>query len=76
MSDKADISAACLTPILDVRDFREATKYYTKKLLFDLRWQWGKPPSFGCVSLGKVEIFFCPRGKAVREPGCLFSWMM
>ena len=70
MSFPAKPSAQCLTPILYVRNFREATQYYTKKLLFDLRWQWGKPPSFGCVGLGNVEIFFCL--KAQGHPG---TWM-
>jgi hypothetical protein len=59
MSEATKISAECLTPILYVRDFREAMTYYTKKLLFDRLWEWGKPPSFGAVRLGKVEIFFC-----------------
>src|SRR5262245_40926266 len=62
MSQRAQISGSGLTPILRVRDFHEAVKYYTKKLLFDLRWQWGKPPSVGCVSLGQAEIFFCLKG--------------
>ena len=70
MSLPAKPSARCLTPILYVRDFREATEYYTKKLLFDLRWRWGKPPSFGCVCLGNVEIFLCL--KAQGRPG---TWM-
>jgi catechol 2,3-dioxygenase-like lactoylglutathione lyase family enzyme len=73
MTTNAKPSAECLTPILFVRDFREATKYYTKKLFFDLRWDWGKPPTFGCVGLGKVEIFFCL--KAQGGPGtwlCIF----
>jgi len=55
----AEISAECLTPILYVKDFKAATKYYTEKLLFKLVWDWGKPPTFGCVKLDKVEIFFC-----------------
>lgn len=63
-------SAQCLTPILCVRNFREATRYYTRKLFFDLLWDWGKPPSFGCVRLGNVEIFFCL--KAQGQPG---TWM-
>jgi catechol 2,3-dioxygenase-like lactoylglutathione lyase family enzyme len=73
MSNNTKISAECLTPILYVRDFKEATDYYTKKLLFDLRWKWGKPPTFGCVSLGKVEIFFSLKGQG--RPGtwlCIF----
>jgi uncharacterized glyoxalase superfamily protein PhnB len=70
MSHPNKPSAQCLTPILHVRDFREATQYYKKKLLFDLRWQWGEPPSFGCVGLGNVEIFFCLKGQG--HPG---TWM-
>jgi predicted enzyme related to lactoylglutathione lyase len=70
MSRNAPISADCLTPILTVRDFQEATRYYTEKLFFELLWDWGEPPSFGCVRLGKVEIFFCL--KAQGQPG---TWM-
>jgi len=71
MKVNAPISAECLTPILYVRDFEEAVDYYTNKLLFTLRWRWGKPPSFGCVSLDKVEIFFCL--KAQGHPGTWLS---
>ena len=59
MSNGAKISAECLTPILYVRDFAEAMNYYTEKLLFDRLWEWGDPPTFGAVRLGKVELFFC-----------------
>ena len=59
MSNDLKISAQCLTPILYVRDFGEAMKYYTDKLLFEKLWDWGNPPSFGAVRLGKIEIFFC-----------------
>ena len=59
MSNKAKITAECLTPILYVRDFAEAMNYYTGKLLFERLWEWGDPPSFGAVRLGNVEIFFC-----------------
>lgn len=34
-------------------------RYYTEKLLFQKLWDWGDPPTFGAVGLGKVEIFFC-----------------
>ena len=61
MSNGAKISAECLTPILYVRDFAEAMKYYTEKLLFDRLWEWGEPPDFGAVRLGNVEIFLLPR---------------
>jgi len=70
MSEGAKVSAECLTPILYVRDFEEAMKYYTEKLLFERLWDWGKPPDFGAVRLGKVEIFFCLGGQG--HPG---SWL-
>ena len=61
MSDIEKISMKCLTPILRVNDFQEAVDYYTNKLLFKLHWDWGDPPSFGCVRLDKIEIFFLPQ---------------
>ena len=70
MSKQAGIAASCLTPILYVRDFREAMQYYTRKLLFHKLWDWGKPPTFGAVRLGKVEIFFCLGGQ-----GCPGTWL-
>src|SRR5262245_29004881 len=65
------ISTESLTPILYVKDFAEAKKYYTQKLLFELLWDWGKPPTFGCVRLDKVEIFFCEGGQG--HPGTWLS---
>ena len=63
MSNDVKIAASCLTPILCVRDFEEAMTYYTEKLLFRRLWDWGKPPGFGAVRLGSVEIFFCLNGQ-------------
>jgi predicted enzyme related to lactoylglutathione lyase len=74
MSDGAKISAECLTPILYVRDFAEAMKYYTGKLLFERLWEWGDPPEFGAVRLGNVEIFFCLEGQG--HPGTWLSIFM
>lgn len=67
-------SAECLTPILRVRDFAEAMNYYTDKLLFDRLWDWGDPPDFGAVRLGKAEIFFCLDGQG--SPGTWLSIFM
>jgi catechol 2,3-dioxygenase-like lactoylglutathione lyase family enzyme len=53
-----------------VRNFREAVNYYTKKLGFDLLWDWGKPPAFGCVRLDRVEIFFC-----LQDQGHPGTWL-
>src|ERR1041385_4455644 len=74
MKRSANPAAECLMPILCVRDFREATNYYTKKLGFDLLWQWGKPPTFGCVALGPVKIFLCLKGQG--QPGMWMSIFM
>ncbi len=70
MSDRTRPGAQCLTPILYVRDFTEAMNYYTSKLLFERLWDWGDPPSFGAVRLGKVEIFFC-----LRAQGAPGTWL-
>jgi predicted enzyme related to lactoylglutathione lyase len=64
------IAAECLTPILYVRDFEEAMNYYTRKLLFQKLWDWGSPPTFGGVGLGKVQIFFC-----LKDQGRPGSWL-
>jgi catechol 2,3-dioxygenase-like lactoylglutathione lyase family enzyme len=65
--------AECLTPILYVQDFAVSKQYYTEKLLFELAWEWDSPPTFGCVRLGKAEIFFSQGGQGA--PGmwlCVF----
>jgi uncharacterized glyoxalase superfamily protein PhnB len=74
MSNAAEISAECLTPILYVRDFTEAMNYYTEKLLFERLFTWGDPPDFGGVRLGNVEIFFCLGGQG--QPGTWLSIFM
>jgi len=81
MSHAARISAQCLTPILYVRDFAEAMNYHTEKLLFDRLGEWGGPPAFGAVRLGKVEIFFCLGAQEVaKRLDCVhlsaaFTWL-
>jgi len=70
MSESPNIAAEGLTPILHVRDLKEAMAYYTEKLLFERLWDWGDPPDFGAVRLGNVEIFFSQRGQGL--PG---SWL-
>ena len=70
MTEQAPIRAN-VTPILTVRDFPESVDYYTKKLHFDLQWEWGEPPEFGCVAMDKAEIFLCKGGQG--EPG---TWLM
>ena len=71
MSDTKKISVESLTPILYVHDFQKSVDYYTKKLLFNLQWDWGSPPSFGCVRLDQIEIFFSLKGQG--NPG---TWIL
>lgn len=70
MSGKENISTECLAPILYVGDFQKDVDYYTNNLLFKLQWDWGDPPSFGCVRPDEVEIFFC-----LNEQGRSSTWM-
>lgn len=46
-------------PILNVKNFAVSLDYYINKLGFKKKWAWGEPPTFGCVTRGKVEIFLC-----------------
>jgi uncharacterized glyoxalase superfamily protein PhnB len=49
----------CVVPILNVKNFRASMDYYVDKLGFSKKWDWGDPPTFGCVSRGNVEVFLC-----------------
>jgi catechol 2,3-dioxygenase-like lactoylglutathione lyase family enzyme len=60
----------CVVPILNVRDFAASMDYYVNKLGFKKQWDWGTPPSFGCVGRGNVEIFLSEGGQG--RPG---TWM-
>ncbi len=59
-----------LVPILYVSNFQTSMKYYTEKLGFRKVWEWGEPPTFGCVTRDGIEIFFCLGGQG--RPG---TWM-
>ena len=59
-----------LIPILYVSNFAVSMEYYVNKLGFEKRWDWGTPPTFGCVGRGNIEIFFCEGGQG--QPG---TWM-
>jgi predicted enzyme related to lactoylglutathione lyase len=74
MSTEMKISAKELAPIFYVRNFEEAMRYYTEKLLFRKLWEWGSPPTFGAVALDRVEIFFCEGGQG--RPGTWLSIFM
>jgi catechol 2,3-dioxygenase-like lactoylglutathione lyase family enzyme len=59
-----------VVPILNVKDLPASIDYYVQKLGFEKLWDWGEPPTFGCVRRGKVEIFLCQGGQG--QPG---TWM-
>jgi GNAT superfamily N-acetyltransferase/catechol 2,3-dioxygenase-like lactoylglutathione lyase family enzyme len=58
-------------PILYSENVIRSLDYYTETLGFDGRWDWGKPPTFGCVYKDSVQIFFCE--KAQGNPGTWLS---
>jgi len=45
------------TAVLAVVDVTQAVDYYVKVLGFKQHWLWQDPPTFGCVGVGKAEIF-------------------
>lgn len=49
----------CAVPILNVKNFAASMDYYVNKLGFRKKWDWGDPPTFGCVARGNVDIFLC-----------------
>jgi catechol 2,3-dioxygenase-like lactoylglutathione lyase family enzyme len=57
-------------PILNVQNFAASMDYYLNKLGFRKKWDWGDPPTFGCVTRGKVNIFLCEGAQG--QPG---MWM-
>lgn len=60
----------CATPILNVKNFAASIDYYINKLGFEKKWDWGEPPTFGCIARNKVEIFLCEGAQG--QPG---TWM-
>ena len=53
----------CVVPILNVKNFAASMDYYVGKLGFTRKWDWGAPPTFGCVTRGSVDIFLCEGGQ-------------
>lgn len=46
-----------IVPILNVRNIVASFDYYVGKLGFEKKWEWGEPPTFGCVARDEVSIF-------------------
>lgn len=62
------IHAKGLTPILNVSDIKQSFEWF-QKLGWKKGWDWGNPPTFGGVCLGKCEIFLCLDGQGGRGKG-------
>ena len=60
----------CVVPILKVKSLAESMDYYVTKPGFRKKWDWGDPPTFGCIKRGNVEIFLCEGAQG--RPG---MWM-
>jgi predicted enzyme related to lactoylglutathione lyase len=56
-----------LVPILSVADFSASMAYYLNQLGFEKGWDWGSPPTFGCVRRNDVDIFLAQQGQG--QPG-------
>ena len=66
------MDAKAITPILNVSDFRASMDWF-EKLGWTKGWEWGDPPTFGCVCSGKCEIFLCEGGQGGRGRGANLS---
>lgn len=53
-------------PILSVKSVPDAIAYYIDKLGFAKEWDWGSPPTFGCVHRDGVRIFLCQGAQGAR----------
>jgi len=57
-----------LTPILNVSNIRDSFAWF-EKIGWTKLWDWGTPPTFGCVQSGKSEIFLCQGAQGGRGKG-------
>ena len=54
-----------LTPILNVSNIQQSFEWFAK-LGWKKLWDWGDPPSFGCVENNRYEIFLCENCQGSR----------
>jgi catechol 2,3-dioxygenase-like lactoylglutathione lyase family enzyme/GNAT superfamily N-acetyltransferase len=50
---------ATSTAVFAVTNLEDTIRFYCTVLGFRQQWLWGDPPDFGCVGLGRVEVFLC-----------------
>lgn len=61
-------------PILYSKNVSESIAYFVENLKFENKWEWDPAASFGGVSRGDVEIFFCKDNQG--HPGTWLSLMV
>ena len=61
-------------PILYSKNVSKSIAYFTEKLKFENKWEWGSEASFGGVYRDDVEIFFCKDDQG--HPGTWLSLMV
>ncbi len=61
-----------LTPILNVSDIQASFAWF-EKLGWTKGWDWGAPPTFGCVCSGTCEIFLCQDGQGGRGKSAVLN---
>jgi catechol 2,3-dioxygenase-like lactoylglutathione lyase family enzyme len=61
-----------LTPILNVSNIAESFEWF-ERLGWSKAWDWGEPPTFGCVRSGDYEIFICLNCQGGRGKSSLDS---
>jgi ankyrin repeat protein len=60
-----------IVPVLTVKSVAAAIGYYVDRLGFEKKWEWGTPPTFGCVGRDQIEIFLSEEGQ--EAPGMSLS---
>ena len=56
------------TPILNVSNIEESFAWFAR-LGWTKAWDWGSPPTFGCVRSGVSQIFLCQGAQGGRGHG-------
>jgi len=62
------MNAKHITPILNVSDFQQSFEWF-EKFGWKKGWDWGNPPTFGCVCSGECEIFLCLNAQGSHGKG-------
>jgi catechol 2,3-dioxygenase-like lactoylglutathione lyase family enzyme len=65
-AEQSDNRFESAVPILNVKNVTASIAYYVEKLGFYKEWDWGSPPTFGCVFRDSIRIFLCHDAQGAR----------